>query len=290
MVQRQYEENPYPRWIRAAPAERADSITGYLHQKFPLTVPQSSEETQTPRILVAGCGTGQHSIGTARKFKAAQVLAVDLSLSSLGYAKRKTREMNLTSIEYAQADLLELGSLDRRFDVIESGGVLHHLREPLSGWRVLLSLLRPGGFMAIGLYSELARREIVAVRAFVARLGYGTSADGIRRCRQSLMAPDNSEKFRSTISSYDFYSVSACRDLLLHAQEHLFTLAGIGAFLRENNLTLLGFQIGADVIRAYRQRFPDDAAATNLDNWQAFENDNPDTFAGMYNFWIQKAD
>jgi hypothetical protein len=38
----------------------------------------------------------------------------------------------------------------------------------------------------------------------------------------------------------------------------------------------------------YRARFTDDPAATNLRNWTRFEADNPDTFSGMYRFWIQK--
>ena len=84
-------------------------------------------------VLVAGCGTGQHSIETAQRFSGAKVLAVDLSLASLGYAKRKTHELGLANVDYAQADILELGKLDRRFDLIEAMGVLHHLREPWHG-------------------------------------------------------------------------------------------------------------------------------------------------------------
>lgn len=67
------------------------------------------------------------------------------------------------------------------------------------------------------------------------------------------------------------------------------TLTGIEAFLRDNDLAFLGFEIDASVLRAYKRRFPDDRAATNLDQWQIFENENPDTFFGMYQFWIQKA-
>ena len=67
------------------------------------------------------------------------------------------------------------------------------------------------------------------------------------------------------------------------------TLTGIDAFLRENNLSFLGFEIDEDVLHAYKLRFPDDRAATNLGQWQIFENENPDTFVGMYQFWIQKA-
>ena len=47
-------------------------------------------DIEKPDILIAGCGTGQHSIGTAARFGSSKVLAIDLSLSSLAYAKRKT--------------------------------------------------------------------------------------------------------------------------------------------------------------------------------------------------------
>ena len=46
---------------------------------------------ESPEILVAGCGTGQHALITASRFSNARVLAVDLSLSSLSYAMRKTQ-------------------------------------------------------------------------------------------------------------------------------------------------------------------------------------------------------
>ena len=64
-------------------------------------------------ILIAGCGTGQHAIETAQRFSPARVLAIDLSLSSLAYAKRQTRAIGLDTIEYAQADILKLESIER---------------------------------------------------------------------------------------------------------------------------------------------------------------------------------
>jgi 2-polyprenyl-3-methyl-5-hydroxy-6-metoxy-1,4-benzoquinol methylase len=66
----------------------------------------------------------------AQSHPSAKILAVDLSLASLSYAKHKTQAMRITNIEYDQADLLELGLLQRRFDIISSGGVLHHLADP----------------------------------------------------------------------------------------------------------------------------------------------------------------
>lgn len=289
LVQNQYEENPYPRWIKAAPAGEAMSIDEYLSHRFPLVAYKHHDMSGSIDILVAGCGTGLHPIETAQQFQGAQVLAVDLSISSLGYAKRKTRELGLTSIEYAQADLQQLGALGRSFDVIESVGVLHHLADPWAGWQALLPLLRPGGLMKLGFYSEVARRNIVRIRDFIAEQGLGSTAHEIRQCRQNLMDLDKSADFGSTLKTSDFFSISACRDLLFHVQEHRMTLTSIDAFLNSNNLAFLGFEINPQTLQAYKRRFPDDRAATNLAQWQVFENEHPDTFFGMYQFWIQKA-
>jgi len=286
-VQGQYEDNPYPRWVKAEPSATPENIAEYLFRKFPLSFLGRQDKYDTPDILIAGCGTGQHSIGTARQFQGAQMLAVDLSKSSLAYARRKTCEQGLTSISYAQADLLKLGSLGRSFDVIESVGVLHHLAEPWTGWQVLLSLLRPSGFMRLGFYSEVARRNIVEIRDFIAEKNYGATDNEIRRGRQDLLNMSNNSW--TALQSRDFFSISSCRDLLFHVQEHHMTLTGIDAFLRANNLQFIGFEIEPTAIHAYKQRFPDDRACINLAQWQIFENENPDTFCGMYQFWIQKA-
>ena len=101
-------------------------------------------------------------------------------------------------------------------------GVLHHLAEPLAGWRVLVSLLRPGGQMRIGLYSEPARKLITEARARIATRGYRATPDDIRRCRQEMIGePD---RWRALIEPSDFYSMSGCRDLLFNVMEHCFTI------------------------------------------------------------------
>ena len=190
-------------------------------------------------------------------------------------------------IDYAQADILEL-SLDRRFDMIESSGVLHHLADPMRGWAKLTQLLKPGGFMRIGLYSETGRKNIVALREMLASRGYGATAEDIRRCRQEIISA-NDPQFLTIVHSPDFCSISACRDLLFHVQEHRLTLPQIATFLADHGLTLLGFELDGRTLRRYRAAFPDDASLTDLASWDRFEAANPDTFGGMYQFWLQKA-
>ena len=126
----------------------------------------------------------------------------------------------------------------------------------------------------------MARRELPRIP------GQGITADDIRRERQRLL--ETSQQRDVLAASTDFFTTSTCRDLLFHVQEQRVTLAAIGDFLRGYNLTLLGFSVDDDVLAAYQSRFSGDPGATNLDHWQAFESDNPDTFSGMYQFWVQK--
>ncbi len=287
LVQDHYEENPYPRWVRIPRREKAITVTQYLRHKFPFAVLEQNDAGEIAEVLSAGCGTGQLALEFAQGIRS-RVLAVDLSLNSLGYAGRKAAELGLSGIEFAQADLLELGAIGRTFDVVESSGVLHHLADPFAGWRTLLSLLRPNGFMVLGLYSKVARRGVVEARGRIAEWGYGASGDDIRRCRQDLLDFDKSPDL-GIAGADDFFGISSCRDLLFHGQEHLTELPVIAAFLKDDDLTFLGFETDHDTLLAYWRRFPGDPAATDLRNWHMFESENPDTFSGMYRFWIQKS-
>jgi hypothetical protein len=97
----------------------------------------------------------------------------------------------------------------------------------------------------------------------------------------------NSKDYGFATSSSDFFSTSACRDLLFHVQEHRMSLRTLDRFFKDHDLNFLGFEINSSVIRAYKKRFPNDQAATNLNQWQIYEEENPNTFIGMYQFWIQ---
>jgi SAM-dependent methyltransferase len=283
-VRGQYEENPYPRWVHAASVAEPITIDEHLRNQFPSAPFRPLASAIGIDILVAGCGTGRHPIEVAGKYKDARVLAIDLSLASLCYAKRKTPALLANKIEYAQADILKLESIDRTFDLVDASGVLHHLSDVSAGWRVLLKLLRPGGFMRVGLYSELARRGIVAARAFIRERNYRPTADDIRRCRQELL----NSPLKDVARAGDFFSMSECRDLLFHVQERRLTLPEIKSFIAENGLRFIGFEFAPQLMQYYRSIFGGDRFMRDLDRWHAFETENPDTFAGMYQFWVQK--
>jgi Flp pilus assembly protein TadD/SAM-dependent methyltransferase len=285
-VRAQYEENPYPRWVKIGIPPKVKTISEvcgvlnlHLHS-------ESIKNVIAPAVLIAGCGTGQHSIGTAYRFSECKVTAVDLSLASLAYAKRKTTELGITNLKYLQADILRLDQLEQKFDIIESAGVLHHMDEPMAGWRVLTDLLKPGGLMKIGLYSELARQYIVGVRKEIALLRVGTSESEIREFRRSL-AESNDENHQLLTTSSDFFSLSTLRDLIFHVQEHRFTLPQIKNSLDELGLKFCGIE-NQNIISNFREFHGEEADIYDLALWHQYEESNSRAFAGMYQFWCQK--
>src|SRR4029453_8510031 len=136
----QYEEHPYPAWI----GEPVDSV------RLPLPV-QSALGAGGPEailsVLVAGCGTGQHASVAARAWPRADILAIDISRTSLAYAIDQAPAEPRDRIHFELADLLEIEQLGRRFQVIETMGVLHHLADPEAGLQALTRVLEPGGII-----------------------------------------------------------------------------------------------------------------------------------------------
>jgi tetratricopeptide (TPR) repeat protein/ubiquinone/menaquinone biosynthesis C-methylase UbiE len=285
-VREQYEENPYPRWVKLHVRIKAKPIASVCDELKLQLHSENIKKVTAPSILVAGCGTGQQSIGIASQFSNCHVTAVDLSLASLAYAQRKTNELGLDNLDYLQADILHLHQMDKEFDIIESAGVLHHMDEPMVGWRVLMNLLKPGGLMRIGLYSELARHHIVEVRKEITALGVGTSENDIRKFRQSL-AESYNENHKRLTSHSDFFSLSTMRDLIFHVQEHRFTIPQIKNCLDELGLKFCGFD-NEVATSNFKELHGKEADIYDLELWHQCEERNPQDFIGMYQFWCQK--
>jgi 2-polyprenyl-3-methyl-5-hydroxy-6-metoxy-1,4-benzoquinol methylase len=287
-VRAQYEQNPYPRWPTMPKVTPGYDFADGLAARMPGVSFVSPPKDRVLDVLIAGCGTGLHPVLFAQTFSNVRLLAVDLSVSSLAYAKMRSEELGLGRIDYAQADLLEIERTGRTFDVISSSGVLHHLKEPEQGLRALASVLRPNGFMHIGLYSATARRSVTACRDWLSSRGFTSTEDGIRRARQAIIDNASHEPELAGVLDFgDFFSTSECRDLLFHVQEENFTLPRIESLLDENKLRFLGLLVSADTRARFLSAFSP-AQERSLAAWAEFEARHPDTFRGMYEFWVQR--
>ena len=284
-VRDQYEENPYPRW-RYANVVTTDNFLVQLNNDIKPNNIELNNKFFNPNVLIAGCGTGQHLVHVIG-YQNSNIVGVDLSLTSLAYAKRKIEETGYKNVEFLQGDILDLKNLNRKFDVIECGGVLHHMKEPLEGLKVLLELLEPHGFLKLGLYSEISRKHIVRVREFIKKKKFNNTVKDIRNCREAIIKQNDDELLHKVVHNNDFYSTSGTRDLIFHVQEHRFTIPEISKILNDLDLEFLGFT-NPSFKKKYLQSFPDDKKNLSLDNWNQFEINNPSAFVGMYQFWVRK--
>jgi len=91
-----------------------------------------------PRVLDAGCGTGEYS----SLFDPARYLGVDLNAGNVTFAQRRN-----PAYRYLQADLTRWEGGGERFDLVMVNGVLHHLDDgdALALLDRALAQLAPGG-------------------------------------------------------------------------------------------------------------------------------------------------
>lgn len=288
-VRSQYEENPYPRWLFDPGSQEVDMRLKLSQDFFHFTPPAFLNGHI--RLLVAGCGTGKQPITYASFTKNADILAVDLSRSSLAYAIRMSRRTGIRNIKFAQADILHLHNLSEKFHVIACSGVLHHMEVPSDGLKILLDLLLPGGLINIGLYSEKAREAINQTRDIISKRGLEPKEDVIRTFRHDMLTSKDTDQLNTWLTDYsrDFFSMSECRDLLFHVKERSFTLPGIKKLIESNGLEFIGFEFEDIRVRQmYRVEVPEDPSMTDLLLWDKFEERHHKTFLGMYQLWCRK--
>jgi carbamoyltransferase len=107
------------------------------------------------RVLEVGCGTGQLTNFLGIGCRA--VVGTDLCLNSLRLGEGFRRRHGLARVRFVQMNLFRPCFKEEQFDVILCNGVLHHTSDPYGGFRGLLPLLRPGGYIVVGLYNRWGR-------------------------------------------------------------------------------------------------------------------------------------
>ena len=284
-VREQYEESPYPRWRHANITPKNNFISIINNAISPNKI-KTINQNIAENVLIAGCGTGQQLVGKT-SYTNSNIVALDLSLSSLAFAKRKMQELNHENIEFLQGDILDLNSLNKKFNVIECVGVLHHLKNPEDGLKILLNILEPNGYLKLGLYSEYARKHIVELKNYVKKHNFKSNIKDIRNFRELAKNNKEDNSFNKVNFNFDFYSTSSVRDLIFHVQEHQYTIPKILNLLKKFDLEFLGFT-NSTIKKEYSKIYPEDLKNTSLENWNNFEINNQDIFRQMYQFWVKK--
>lgn len=269
----QYTRWPYPIW------QRANALPPMpLGERLKRLGPGTPDLPHKADILVAGCGTGREAAQVARAAPDAHVTAIDLSATSLAYARERCAR--IPNIVFRQHDIDAVATLGQQFDYISTSGVLHCLPDPDGGCARLAATLRPGGAMRVALYSSTPRLAVAAARLKLGDLVDRPVTDDLIREARRILIADPVERINT---SRDFFSTAGVHDLLLHVYEEQYDVARMRKAIAGAGLELLGFDLPSPAIAArYEEMFPDDPWRRDYDHWAAFEMLYPATFSSMY--------
>jgi carbamoyltransferase len=158
-VKQFYEKTPFPNYddldTQRALIEkaRAGLFARLLNDQIPYGA----------RVVEVGCGTGQltNYLATARR----SVLGVDVCLNSLRLAQGFKESQGLERAAFAQMNLFRPALKDGFFDFVISNGVLHHTSDCKGAFGRISRLVKPGGYLVVGLYNAYSRQLHYARRA-----------------------------------------------------------------------------------------------------------------------------
>jgi SAM-dependent methyltransferase len=106
-------------------------------------------------VLDFGCGPGHDLVGFAVDSRAARLIGVDVSRSSLAEARSRLA-LHCATAELHQLDVHDapLPLDDGSIDVVHSSGVLHHMEDPTRALSEFRRVLRRGGELRVMVYNR----------------------------------------------------------------------------------------------------------------------------------------
>jgi SAM-dependent methyltransferase len=187
-----YEANPFPGFDPGKYETRQDLVgrASWYARRIDAEIPFGAA------VIDVGCGTGQLACLLALKERS--VLGVDYSEHSLALARRLKQRLALERVEFRRANLLDWDLPAESFDFVFCNGVLHHTSDPLGGFRNLVRIARPGGFVIVGLYNRYGRILLGLRRRVTALLSRVDPRAKDRAIEKQLVELDDDAEKRRT--------------------------------------------------------------------------------------------
>ena len=125
------------------------------------------------RAIIAGGGTGSVTVyfGEQLNDTNGEIVYMDFSFASMKITQRRAKARKLTNIIYVNSWIegsrfYGLG----QFKIVQSSGVLHHLKNPSLGLNILKDLSVSNGGMDLMVYAQTGRTAIYMLQNLMRRI------------------------------------------------------------------------------------------------------------------------
>lgn len=221
-VQEFYNKTPFPDYELGRFNSREDlKLSAY---EFAKVLDRSIPEDAS--VIDVGTGTGQLSAFLSLRRKC--VWGIDFSDSSLKKALTLKKKLNLESWHLKKVDILDIKQIEEigiKFDYVLCLGVLHHTGNAYQGFKNILNLLKPDGYIAIGLYNKFGRMPL-EMRKLLSRTAFKNN-DKVKDWFIRMQIGDIEDKERARGWWNDQY---------LHPHETTHTIGEVLRWFRKNNI------------------------------------------------------
>lgn len=224
-VQTFYNKTPFPDYELSRFNSKEDlKLSAYLFAKI---LDRSIPADAT--VIDVGTGTGQLSAFLSLRRK--NVWGIDFSDSSLSKAKSLKEKLKLDSWNLRKVDILDPAQIDKighKFDYVLCMGVLHHTGNAYGGFKNILRLLKPGGYVAVGLYNSFGRIPL-KIRMLLAKTIFKNN-DRVKDWFIRMQIGDVQDKERARGWWNDQYE---------HPHETTHTIGEVMRWFRKNNIEFI---------------------------------------------------
>ena len=197
------------------------------------------------RVLDAGGGArGAYYMSeqlNCSAFESAEIVYIDFSPLSASIAKEMIRIRRTSNVVWIVSwieaiPFLGLGT----FNLFSSTGVIHHLKNPSIGLKILREIIKPGGGGSMMVYSKIGRTEIYHMQHLFSMINMNIKniSTEISSAKQVLKNLNTNPWFHwrddGDVETYDRY---------MHKRDIAFTVKSLEKWLAKNDFRIVDFAL-----------------------------------------------
>ena len=244
-----YNEFIYPRPIEDIDKEWIDKNMHYLNDPshyWHRLWPEKLYNKEKLKILIAGCGTHQAAI-YAKCNPEHSFVGIDLSNNSISHQMKLIKKHEIKNLKLICGDFRKI-IFKKKFNLIISTGVIHHLENPGSALEYFEKNLENDGVISLMVYGNQSSYPINEIKRILSPLKLEHDEKSIN-CIQKLIERINpSHPAKNFLKSYNDQEYKAgIVDMFLHKSEKFFSIKELIVLLSNYNLDVKNLNDGKNL-------------------------------------------